>query len=389
MNKKFAEILFLTKRLASAIIDNKEDSALEDADFFEEKDKSYIRNQLTSKDEVKSRQHLINQIDKKKDFKNLKTKIKPRKEIRFWHYAAAAALLFFLASQFYFQFPLLWDDSSGIHEVTISPPNISIGKNKAVLVLEDGKIVDLEENKQFQNAYLKSNGEALVVRSQENTDKSAFNYLNIPRGGQFHIVLSDGTQVWLNSESLLKFPVSFKTGQDREVELIYGEAYFDVTPSEDNGGAAFKVINQNQIVEFLGTEFNIKAYPEDKTLFTTLIEGKVNVANGGNKSVLRPNEQAVFDLTTNKMSVVQVDALAESSWKRGLFSFRGKPLKEIMQVISRWYDVDIEFQNAELESIPFRGVLGKNQNIEELLATIKSLSVIEDFEISDGRILIK
>ena len=390
MNRLFAEILILSKRIASDLLKNKEVRDLNEADYFREEDRNYIRNQLSNKDEVQSRKALIRQIDRKNDFKRVRSKINHPKQIKIWHYAAAAAvILFFVASELLQGFLNLDNNPARKISISIEKPTIEAGSNKAFLVLEDGEIIELDEKNAFQNDYLKSSGDELVVLPKEHGSIGSFNSLNIPRGGQFHLVLSDGTNVWLNSETLLKFPKTFTPGQDRVVELIYGEAYFDVTPSELHGGSPFKVINVNQSVEVLGTEFNIKAYPDDTTELTTLVEGKVNVEHGNSGKILRPNEQSILDLENLKMSVVQVDALSESSWKRGLFSFRGKPLKEIMKVVSRWYDVDVEFQNSELETIPFRGVLGKNQNIEELLSTIKSLSIIDDYEVRNRKIILK
>lgn len=390
MNRLFAEILILSKRIASDLLKNKEVRDLNEADYFREEDRNYIRNQLSNKDEVQSRKALIRQIDRKNDFKRVRSKINQPKQIKIWHYAAAAAvILFFVASELLQGFLNLDNNPARKISISIEKPTIEAGSNKAFLVLEDGEIIELDEKNAFQNDYLKSSGDELVVLPKEHGSIGSFNSLNIPRGGQFHLVLSDGTNVWLNSETLLKFPKAFTPGQDRVVELIYGEAYFDVTPSELHGGSPFKVINVNQSVEVLGTEFNIKAYPDDTTVLTTLVEGKVNVEHGNSGKILRPNEQSILDLENLKMSVVQVDALSESSWKRGLFSFRGKPLKEIMKVVSRWYDVDVEFQNSELETIPFRGVLGKNQNIEELLSTIKSLSIIDDYEVRNRKIILK
>ena len=154
---------------------------------------------------------------------------------------------------------------------------IDIGSSKAVLTLENGDKIVLEKNKKYQSKTASSNGEKLIytsVNETENKTKILYNYLTIPRGGEFFIKLSDETKVWLNSESQLKYPVSFLKGETRKVELVYGEAYFEVSPSTKHSGAKFKVLTKKQEVNVVGTEFNIKAYKNDPIIYTTLIEEK-------------------------------------------------------------------------------------------------------------------
>jgi ferric-dicitrate binding protein FerR (iron transport regulator) len=211
----------------------------------------------------------------------------------------------------------------------------------------------------------------------------------VPRGGQFQITLSDGTEVWLNSESQLKYPVTFTDGETRKVELVYGEGYFDVSPSTNHSGASFSVYNKSQEVKVLGTEFNIKAYKDEATIYTTLVEGKVAVTANNNNIILTPNQQSSVNLNNNTLTVNTVDIYDETSWKEGVFSFNKKSLKEIMQVLSRWYDMDVTFENKKIENIGFNGALGKEQNIEEILETIKSFGIVKNYEINNKSIIIK
>ncbi|MFI1772024.1 FecR family protein [Thalassobellus citreus] len=273
--------------------------------------------------------------------------------------------------------------------VPIVTNNIETGKDKATLTLEDGDVVVLDEDKIFINDKAKSNGKKLVYNDKSNANtKITYNYLTIPRGGQFHVKLSDGTEVWLNSESQLKYPVAFIDGATREVELIYGEAYFDVSPSTDHKGSKFKVLNQNQEIEVLGTEFNIKAY-KGEDIYTTLVEGKVSVSTASFKHNLKPNQQSKLSLKNKDITISAIDAYSETSWKKGLFSFKSKSLKEIMKVMSRWYDVDVIFTNRQLENVKFNGVLSKNDDIEEILETIKNTNFIQAYEITEKTIILK
>ncbi|MFS4455686.1 FecR family protein [Maribacter sp. 2304DJ31-5] len=263
------------------------------------------------------------------------------------------------------------------------------GTDKAILTLENGHQVVLGKGKKHNLAHRISTGEILIYEAaEEHSNKVEYNYLTIPRGGEYFVQLSDGTKVWLNSESQLKYPVAFVDDQPREVELLYGEAYFEVSSASEHGGAEFKVITQNQTVQVLGTQFNIRAYREEPQINTTLIEGSVLVNAPTRSTLLQPGEQLRFNIETSGMEVSEVDVYSEISWKDGIFSFKGKPLKQIMKTLSRWYDVDVVFTNKELEQVRFKGVLRKNQNINEILSVIKS-NAINNYEINDKTIIIK
>jgi hypothetical protein len=267
---------------------------------------------------------------------------------------------------------------------------IEVGTDKATLTLEDGTVVALQKGNNYQTKTTQSNGEQIVYRAENrNSSKTAYNYLTIPRGGQFHLVLSDGTKVWLNSETQLKYPVAFTDGVTRQIELVYGEAYFEVSPSTKHKGAKFKVLNQSQEVEVIGTEFNIKAYRDETNVYTTLVEGKVAVSSQGKNQILKPSEQSNLNLRNNSIAVNKVDVYNEISWKDGVFSFRKKPLGEIMKVLSRWYDIEVQFENQETKNARFNGVLGKEQKIEDILKRIKKFNIINDYEIRNKKVILK
>ena len=269
---------------------------------------------------------------------------------------------------------------------------IQPGTDKATLTLGDGSQIALEKGSSFQVQNADSNGEELIYEAGKRKPKEvAYHYLTIPRGGEYFIKLSDGTRVWLNSESQLKYPIEFIEGETREVELVYGEAYFDVSPSSQNKGSKFIVNTQMQEIQVVGTEFNIKAYLNEDIIYTTLVEGKVLVNNDDKNVVLNPGKQSKINtlIKDGNIIIVEVDVESEISWKKGMFSFKNKSLKEIMKVLSRWYDIDVVFSNKELENIHFKGVLKKNQNIEEILLTIKNIQSINAYEINDKKVTIK
>ena len=269
--------------------------------------------------------------------------------------------------------------------------DIEIGTDKATLTLEDGSKVALGEGERFVSDAANSNGEELIYipgQSDASSENIAFNYLTIPRGGEFFIQLSDDTKVWLNSESKIKYPVNFIAGETREVELIYGEAYFEVSPSSKHEGATFKVITQGQAVEVLGTEFNVKAYQDDQTIATTLVEGKVEVEVENRKELLAPSQQSSYNTSAGTLDVKQVDLDFEIAWRNGQFMFKEQTFSEVAKVLARWYDVNISFEDETIADMHINGVLSKDQNIEYILITLKNIKNI-NYEINENNITIK
>ena len=257
--------------------------------------------------------------------------------------------------------------------------NVLIGTVKATLTLEDGSNVALENGRGYNNKTIHSNGESLIYDKKQNRkpQETVYNYLTIPRGGLFSIELSDNTIVWLNSESKLKYPVNFKKGKPREVELVYGEAYFDVSESTKHNGDAFVLKTNKQTITVLGTEFNVKAYRDETEILTTLLEGSVKVSNENKNKTLVPGQQSKISNTSDFINVYDVKANDEVAWVNGMFSFKNKPLKEILKVLSRWYDLDVVFIKKETENIPFTGVLRKQQSIYKILESIKTTTNVK------------
>ncbi|MDO5978587.1 FecR family protein [Flavivirga spongiicola] len=323
-----------------------------------------------AKKSVKNRLRIINKSKKQNLIKRLSI-------------AAIIALLIALPI-------LLNNNKTDTNKPIIVKNNIETGTDKATLTLEDGTDITLEKGQNYVADNIISNGEKLIYNTPKATNqKIVYNYLTIPRGGQYFVKLSDGTQVWLNSESKLKYPVNFVKGETRMVELIYGEAYFDVSPSTHHKGALFKVKSRMQELEVLGTKFNIKSYQDEHIVYTTLVEGKVAVDNGSKSAYLEPNQQSQISLSNKNIIVENIDVYNATSWVNGVFSFESKPLKDIMKVLSRWYDMDVVFVDKKIEDIKFIGVLSKNQNIEDILITIKELGFINSYKINDKKIILK
>jgi transmembrane sensor len=300
-------------------------------------------------------------------------------------FAVAASIVFLISMS------LLFNKNDNVKENTpiIVNNNIKIGSNKATLTLGNGSVITLGKGKAYAGGNVKSNGDELVYDSKSNAKSEiTSNFLTIPRGGQFFVQLSDSTKVWLNSESQLKYPVAFVDGETRQVELLYGEAYFEVSPSTKHKGSRFKVRTQMQNVEVIGTEFNIKAYKDEANIYTTLVKGKVAISNASTKQVLAPNQQSNLNLINNNINIKAVHVYNEIAWKNGVFSFKDLPLKEIMKVLSRWYNIEVQFVHPKLENIQFTGVLDKNQEITEILSIINQTNNI-NYEIKNNTIIIR
>ncbi|WP_162623248.1 FecR family protein [Confluentibacter sediminis] len=263
-------------------------------------------------------------------------------------------------------------------------------KNNAILLLETGEEIVLQEGSALHTQNAVSSQEGLEYSQAAEADtEMAYNYLTVPRGGQFHVKLADGTKVWLNSESKLKYPVHFPKAQSRVVELLYGEAFFEVSPSAKHQGADFKVIHKEQEIQVLGTEFNVKAYSEETNVFTTLVEGKVQINTPREKYILEPQQQAILNDNTYALSIHKVNLREEIGWVNGEFIFRQKNLKQIMKILSRWYDMDVIFENTELEDVKFVGRIQKDQEITEILDRIKTFGIIKNYEINEKQVRLR
>ena len=328
------------------------------------------------------------QMAKSKIHKRIRLIEKRNKLERYKKIAFAASIILLvgisLFNQFYF------------NETIITRDPIVIGTDKAVLTLENGDQVILEKGQKFQNKTVNSDGKELSYsiknRSSSNfkNEKIASNFLTIPRGGQFSLNLEDGTKVLLNSDSKIKYPVKFIKGKKRQVELLYGEAFFDVSSSKNNNGSEFIVSTKTQKINVLGTKFNVKSYGGDDVITTTLVEGKVKVENGENQILLFPNQQSKVDSNSAIIDVSDVDVAQQISWIKGLFSFNDTSLEDIMHTLSRWYDLEFIFKSANQKKFIFSGILERTKSIEDILFIIEKTSSSNEinFEINNKTIII-
>ncbi len=396
MSKKEKQLLKdLIDRHLQGLTSKEEDKLL--INYFESfQDKREWSDLLGDKEDVFNRiQSNIQQKIKKDTTVSSSTKTvaipKRKKKTKFYYYAAASVVLI---STILYTYNTLNEKQLKDNKLLASEQKTLEKKpTKVLLTLEDGSVVELGNGNKYSSENVKSHGDTLVYKknytaAKNTSEEIKYNEVTIPRGGQFALTLSDSTRVWLNSDSKIKYPVTFPKGSPRVVELVYGEAYFAVTSSKNNQGASFQVKNQNQNITVLGTEFNVKAYNDESVIKTTLVEGKVTVKTASKQELLTPNQQLTLNKNTlsTKINTVKVyDAIA---WRDGVFSFNNHTLEEIMTVLARWYDVEIIFKNNELRKTKFTGVLRREKSISEIVSIIKESNTL-NYDIKNRTLYIK
>lgn len=294
--------------------------------------------------------------------------------------AVAAALLLCVGSVW-----LLRPSRGGISSVradTLRP--VGPGGDKAVLTLASGQRIILDS---VPNGKIATQGAATVVRAggligYEDTggEDVLYNTVTTPKGGQYVVALADGSKVWLNSASSLRFPTSFKGG-DRRVELT-GEGYFEIAK---DAARPFFVEAGPMNVQVLGTRFDVMAYPDEATINTTLVEGAVAVREGQQVHQPSPGEQVALG-AGHRMAVGRADIEKTLAWKNGLFEFDRMDLAAIMRQIARWYDVEVVYQSPP-DATPLGGSISKRLGLQEVLALLEA-SGQQHFRIEGRRIII-
>ena len=251
------------------------------------------------------------------------------------------------------------------------------GTNNAILTLADGRSITLDSAangglaQQGNTKVIKLNGQIAYTKTgnAQADDAILFNTISTARGNQYQLVLSDGSKVWLNAASSLRFPTSFK-GKERRVEVT-GEAYFEIAK---NPAMPFKVQAGNGEIDVLGTHFNVNAYADEPSVKTTLLEGAVAVKKATARQMLVPGQQAEFSPQGAITLAENVDVTRETAWKDGFFWFNNTDIHTLMRQVSRWYDVEVEFK-GNITDDGFTGKISRNVPLSKLL------NVLEQYEL--------
>lgn len=322
-------------------------------------------------------------INKEKLFESIHRdknhKIKQVKYFRRSHYVAAAILLAVMSIGISF-LTLIGRHNHGERIAQILP-----GSDKAVLTLADGTKKYLGSGQgqvyagnQVQAFNLSTGTLSYVKGPKEESSKIEYHQLTTPAGGQYQVILSDGTKVWLNAATTLRFPATF-TGRERLVQLS-GEAYFEVAKDKAH---PFRVEVNHTAVEVLGTHFDIMGYPDEQHVNTTLLEGAVKVFKGSQTALLHPGEQAVVG---QAIAVSPVDVRHAVQWQKGNFDFSHEKIESIMRKIARWYDVTVQYEGG-VPNETFNGVIPRSKNLQEVL-DILQLTQSVHFKIKERSVIV-
>lgn len=280
---------------------------------------------------------------------------------------------------------LWWQNIPVKQEIKMVEQEIVPGTLKAVLKLAGGKQISLdkdsETNERLLTQYGISQHDSILSYSRA-VAVDEFHTLEVPRGGEYILLLEDGSKIWINAESVLKFPVHF-TSDQRKIYLLQGEAYFRVQPDSLR---PFRVETLGFTIEVTGTEFNVMAYSGKQQVETTLAKGSVRILTDSQQVGLHPGEQGVFSKSDGQVSKKEVDIAYYTSWKDGVFEFKDMPLYEVAQQLGRWYDVEFLFQDESLKNVRFTGAILKNKSLRFILDVIRDTRTV-DYQI-DERIVI-
>lgn len=323
-----------------------------------------------------------------------KNKQAPVAKIIFWRKyirVAVAAVLFIGCGIIY-----LWSSHSSEKKLALSSKaasnkqinDLPPGGNKAILTLGNGTAIILDS---VQNGSLGHQGNASVLKpasgqlvykdANAGTNEIVYNTVSTPKGGQYQIILPDGTKVWLNAASSLHFPTAF-TGRERKVEIT-GEVYFEVAKNKD---LPFRIKAHDAEITVMGTHFNVNAYDDEAAIKTTLLEGSVKISNRNNSNMLQPGQQAIVDNSNGNMYMLDDADVEEAvAWKNGRFQFNKADIPSVMRQIARWYNVEISYE-GNIPTDHFTGKIPRNANASSVL---KILSMSDEhFRIEDKKIIV-
>lgn len=335
--------------------------------FFSDKQiQEHLYNSLTAFEKVQSRRsrHLL--------------------QMRMWKiYGSIAAVAILLIGLSLFK---LYDPTAdGISR--LPQTQLAAGESRAVLTMANGQRIQLTRHMGDSvviagGIRMDATGEAVEYKQEVENMVTAFNTLEVPRKGEFRLVLSDGTKVWMNSESRIKYPIAF-VGKERRVYLE-GEAYFEVSKNQE---MPFIVDMGKASIQVLGTSFNARAYQDEPQICATLAEGQIQLKAGTKNVILAPEEQGIFELITGNLSRKKVDINLYMGWKDGRFIFQEQTLEEMMNTLSRWYDIQVFFENSKVREITFSGNLKRYDSFNEIIRLLE-MTGMAHFKVNGNSILI-
>ena len=318
---------------------------------------------------IRSEQEVFLLFNQQKAWAKISQKTYRKGKMRYTRILRYAAVFICLISvSVYFLYPNKPEEKIEIAELFLEPisPKAILQNEQDVRISLPGQCYSIKDS----------------TRHKKQLETSEILRIYVPKGGEFELVLADGTRVWMNSETELKFPRAF-TGDKRQVELVSGEAYFDVRKDKTK---PFIVRNKDLNLTVLGTQFNIQNYSDEHEIITTLVEGAVQLSS--DKTILHPGEQATYNKTTRETQVEMVDTELFTAWREGRLIFKSTRLEIVLKQLSRWYDVKFEYEEEGLKDLIFSGKMKKYDNGNVILGILKATGKI-DFIQQDSVIHVK
>lgn len=286
-----------------------------------------------------------------------------------WRWIAAAVIPVMIVAAYFWQSGNKKKNQPIAHTTIIK--DVTPGKNGAVLTLADGSnvVLDSAGNQQIAgqgNVQITNQNGLLTYNSNHGSmEETVFNTLRTPAARQYKLILPDGSKVWLNAGSSVRYPTTFK-GKSREVETT-GEVYFEVV---HNASKPFRVKTGSIVIEDIGTAFNINAYSDEPFVKTTLVEGSIRLLAGSNNKVLRPGMQGAIKAGSSEIAVNNVEVEEIVAWKEGLFNFNNLDMETVMRQIGRWYNMEIVYEDKRPEG-HFSGIIDRNTNLAFILKSLE------------------
>jgi len=306
---------------------------------------------------------------------------------RKWRYLAAACIILLITGGTFLYLHRQTSKTPALAAQPAPHKKISPGSSKATLTLADGSEIQLDDSNKGNIAVqggikvIKLDNGILAYNGKNTTGETMYNTIRTPRGGQYEVVLPDGTHAWLNSASSLRFPATF-SGPRREVTLT-GQGYFEVAQNKDHPFIVHAGVTD---IKVLGTSFDIMAYGDEPECNTTLVNGAVIVNHKGAEHQLKPGEQAHLDLSSQSMGIRKADVEEVIAWKNGKFQFGKSNIKTIMRQIARWYDVEVEY-NGDLSGLQLSGILSRKGDVSELLDALEETGDVH-FTTDNNKIIV-
>ncbi len=339
-------------------------------------------NVYTSEKETDIKERLLLKIDESINYKEdiFSEKNMYYKKRNIWYYVAASLITLIIGTGV-IKFILTKDSlNASINNIELVVNDVKAPEfAKPILGLENNSIVLLENISNGTSIPLNNNGTILKVKDDEfvlegsTMDNIVYNTLSVPRGSRVvSIRLHDGTKVWLNAESNLRFPIN-NTLQSEQKVYISGEAYFEVSKLK---GRKFIVVTNNTTTEVLGTHFNVNTHADSIATKVSLLEGSIKVSNENKQRIISPGQEAIVNRTGSIEIRNKINEEEVLSWKNGYFNFDNEELKSIMKQIERWYDVDIEYKDS-VHTLKFVGIIPRKENVSSILEILEMTGVVK------------